>query len=279
LAFEKVDVVYVLWHLTLLIKKFGPLMKLTELLALNETTAAQHPQISRGVYGISAYSVDVDSAEDITPPSWLKEIGLLLKVNDAGEISEDVLDVAISYRLAKTKVMAEIPFDENNSIDEDYLMISLAINMQVGLSFLPPEDDTEESFLIYLDRMRKVCKAFFKRPNMDQTVMPVTNYIEYLFVNLLHPDRPFQVSDPYIISSYANVLREDRVDRLKEVIREETYSNFGGKDGFENMAKALMGKIYHETVAITSDAHKTLTEMRAAREIASQNSANDGKVE
>jgi hypothetical protein len=254
-------------------------MKLTELLTLNPETAAVHPDVSQGVYGLSAYSVDVDNADDITPPSWLKEIGILLKVDDNGEINEDVLDVAISYRLAKTKVMAEIPFDPEHAVDEDYLMMSLAVNMQIGLSFLPPETDTEDSFLMYQERIRRVCRAFFKRPNLDQMVMPVSNYLEYLFVHLLHPDRPFQIKDPYILAAYAGVMTSERVDRLKDVIREEAYANFGGKDGFENMAKTLMGKVYAETLSITESAKIRLDEQKLKTKELIQDPSTDTRTQ
>lgn len=237
-------------------------MKLTELLALTEETRQNHPEVSFGVHGISVYGVDVDNADDLTPPDWLKEVGIVLKIDDQGEIDENVLDVAISYRLSKVKVLIEIPFREE-SLDEDYLLASIATNMQVALSFLPPEDGSEESFQIYLEQIRRVCRAFFKRQNLDQMVMPVTNYLQYLFINLLRPNYDFKVKDPYVIAMYADILGEERTDILKEVIREEVYDVYGGKEGFEEVAAGLMLGIFDETEKIVTSSRDYL---RAERE-------------
>jgi hypothetical protein len=233
-------------------------MKLSELLTLTEDTAATHKDVAHGVFGLSAYSVDVDSTADLMPPGWLKEIGLVLKIDDQGQIDEDMLDVAISYRLAKVKVMVEVPYREDQ-VDEDHLMMALATNMQVVLSFLPPEDTGAASFNGYLEQTRRVCQAFFKRQNLDQMVMPVTNYLEYLFVNLMAPNRPFQVKDPYVLAAYADVLGSERTDALKVVIREEAYAHFGGQENFERVAKGLMRGVYDEAVVITANA-KTMLE-------------------
>jgi hypothetical protein len=257
-------------------------MKLSELLSLTPEQAESHTSVARGVFGLSVYSVDVDTADDLTPPTWLKEIGVVLKINDQGEVDENVLDVAISYRLAKIKVMIEVPFMKDGP-NEDYLIASIATNMQVALSFLPPEEDTEDAFQGYLEQTRRVCQAFFKRPNLDQMVMPITNYLEYLFVHLLVPDRPFQVKDPYVLGAYATVLGDEKVDRLKDVIREETYLHFGGEEGFEVAAKALMSGIYGEAVKITDQARERLEQNRAAQQQAgapvAANDASDEKGE
>ena len=228
-------------------------MKLSELLQLNQETASAHPLAAQGVFGLSFYGVEVDDASDLTPPEWLKEIGILLKVDEDGQLNEDVLDVAISYRLSKVKVLMEVPFEIAKQVNEEHLISSVATNMQVALSFLPPEEDSEEAFQAYVGVLRQTTKAFLGKPNVDQMVMPITNYLEYLFVNLLAPDRPFQVKDVYVKSAFVEQMTPERVDALKEEIRAEVYAHFGGKEGFENVGKGLMSSFYKETVAIAGN--------------------------
>lgn len=246
-------------------------MKLSELLTLTEETIKTHPEFSYGVHGISVYGIDVDSAEDLTPPEWLKEVGIVLKIDDQGEIDENVLDVAISYRLSKVKVLIEIPFREDQ-LDEDYLLASIATNMQVALSFLPPEDESEEQFQLYLAQIRRVCQAFFKRQNLDQTIMPLTNYLQYMFINIIRPNYEFKVKDPYVIAMYANILGEECTDILKDVIREEVYAAFGGQEEFEEVATGLLLSVFDETERIVSSSRDYL---RAEKE--KQNSASEGE--
>lgn len=236
-------------------------MKISELVLLTEESASKHQCISNGVFGLSVYGVTVDSNEDITPPTWLKEIGIILQINDQGEIDEDVLDIALSYRLAKINVMLEIPFTKEG-VNEEYLLAYVATNMSMSLSFLPPEDKSEESFQEYLEQTRRVCAAFFKKPNIDRMVMPITNYLEYLFVHIINPEKDFKVRDSYVISSYAEDLGEERVNILKDVIREETYKFYGGKEQFEAIAKEMMMGIYDEAVKITHTARENLIENR-----------------
>jgi hypothetical protein len=110
--------------------------------------------------------------------------------------------------------------------------------------------------------MKRVTKSFLKRQNIDQMIMPLTNYLEYLFVNILAPNKEFVVKDPYVLGAYATILGQEKTDRLKEAIKSEAYDFFGGQSGFESMAKSLMSGVFDEALKITDAAKINLQKNR-----------------
>ena len=241
-------------------------MKLTELLTLTAQTATSHKEVKKESFGLTTYRLDVDTETSLTPPEWLAEVGVLLKIDEEGQIDENVLDVAISYKMANIKVLMEVPY-QPEALDEDYLITSIATNMQIPLVFLPPKDaQSEVDFKNYLKQVRAVASVLLKKPNLDQMVMPVTNFMEYLFVELLGQGATFEVKDQYVTESFIQTMRPDRVDELKAAIREEIYTHFGSKEAFEGIAKKTMTAFYNEVETIAIEGKVKLETLKAVKE-------------
>ena len=199
---------------------------------------------------ISAYGVEVD-VESFTPPANLKEVSLLYK-SDGTDIDECLMDVIISYGIAGVDVILEIPAEEKD-IDAKY-MVSIAANAGFSLALLPPVTDDLENRTKYFDRLSEFAEVYLTKGNFGKFIAPVTNYLEYLFVELLiGPEAPFNVTDPYIQKRLSKLADDDFVTAFKDSLRKDFYSFFGGKDEFERFSRRMMLEIHDFTAECVTD--------------------------
>ncbi|MEO0392597.1 MAG: hypothetical protein AAF213_05030 [Pseudomonadota bacterium] len=187
------------------------------------------------------YGVEVD-VESFTPPAKLEEISLIYKA-DGADIDEALMDVIISYGLAGIEVILEIPA-EADDIDAKYL-VSVAANAGFSLSLLPPKEPSEEADTKYFARLTDFSGIYLTQNNFGKFIAPVTNYLEYLFVELLRgPEAPFEVNDPYIKERLVELTNEDFVTAFKDSLRQDFYNFFGGQEEFERFARRMMMRIH-----------------------------------
>jgi hypothetical protein len=212
------------------------------------------------------YGVEVD-VESFTPPANLKEISLIYKA-DAGDIDETLMDVIISYGLAGVDVILEIPAEQTD-IDPKYL-VSVAANAGFSLSLLPPEVSNEAADQAYFNRLRDFAAVYLTQGNFGKFIAPVTNYLEYLFVELLRGEElPFQINDPYIKNRLMQLSDQDFVDAFKSRLREDFYALFGSRAEFEKFARRMMVQIHD----FTGDCVKDLIAQQA-----NQNTTDGGQA-
>lgn len=196
-----------------------------------------------GVYS-RVYGVDVDE-ESFTPPEKLKEVGLVYKVDDSGDVDEVLLDVIISYGLSDVKVILEIPFEEPVK-DIPYIM-SVASNAGFSLSILPPVELNEENQKLYIERLSAFTDAFLNQKNFAKFVYPVSSYLEYMYIETFSDVSEFKPTDDYIVNRFVENTTEEFSDAFKAVIREKIFNHFGGEKAFRNFTKAVFAKIYEQT--------------------------------
>lgn len=227
-------------------------MKLSELLALEQT-----PVFVSGLV--------IDTSDEINPPKGLKEAGVLLQINDGGEVDENILDVIISYKIAGVSVFMEIPFalSQNEGFKKMGMpyLLTMASNIGVGIVFLPPQTDplmevADENWQHYLKLSEDLSEVYFTKENFDQMLLPVTSYLEYLYVEVIlgsEKMRAFQPKDEYIQEKF-NYIHPTLNHWFKDKLREKIYLIFEGRENFEENAKGLMEANYN---LITDGALKT----------------------
>ena len=200
--------------------------------------------------GDVAYGVEVDT-DSFTPPPGLKEISLIYKA-DGNDIDESLMDIIISYGIAGVEVILEIPA-ETPDIDAKYI-VSVAANAGFSLSLLPPVDNSQTANEAYFERLREFAEVYVAQNNFGKFIAPVTNYLEYLFVELLRgADAPFNVTDPYINNRLAKLSDEEFVTAFKDSLRKDFYTIFGGQAEFEAFAKSMMVQLHSLTEECVAD--------------------------
>lgn len=212
--------------------------KLSDLVAVDATEAPV------------AYGVEVD-VESFSPPPGLKAVSLIYKA-DGADIDEALMDVIISYGLAGVDVTLEVPA-EQSEIDAKYL-VSVAANAGFSLSLLPPAARSEQADQAYFDRLRDFTAVYLTQANFGRFIAPVTNFIEYLFIEMLRQDtREFQTSDAYIQERFMPLVDQPFIDAFKARLREDIYGFFDGQEGFERFARRMLNQIHHFTAECAKD--------------------------
>ncbi len=206
------------------------------------------------------FGIVIDT-DDLVVPYGLREAGIRAKIVD-GEIDFDTLDLAIEYRLRGLDVMLEIA--DGDVIEDMGNLVSVAASTKISLSFLPPEDNSDEAFERYCLRVEDATRAYLNQPNMQQFVLPVTSYLEYMYLELLNPERAktFQPDDEYMIRIFHQGMTVDRSDAMKARIRTIVHDHYDGEDGFREVALDLVGAICQtvdSSVAALAPAPETKT--------------------
>lgn len=208
------------------------------------------------------FSVTVDKP-CFDPPKGCREIGLLLKMNK-DDIDEDLLDVMIMFGIAGIGVMLEVPA-ESDCPPAEYLM-AVSTNVGFAISLLPPEEDTDEAWGGYIDRVTSFTRLFVTSKNFSNMVYPVSSYIEYLYLNALEAADGFKPKDPYIIAKFASKVSKDREDEMKAKIGEAVFGEFGSKEAFEEYAIAVAFAVRDETESTLRDMSRVYFENVAEQE-------------
>lgn len=215
----------------------------------------------------AVFDIEVD-VDDLVVPYGLREAGLLAKTEN-GELTENVLDTAINMILNGVEVLIEFPSDVD--CGEPVHLISTAAAIKASLSFLPPEDDSGEQFLAWSQKIERLTEAYLRQPNMTQFVLPVSSYIEYMFIEVLDPKaaKNFQSTDEYIIRRFHSAMSVARADSMKARVRRVVHAHFGGQKKFKEFAEEMFSSIYETVVDNVK---------QRASEIALANPSNEGST-
>lgn len=201
---------------------------------LSDILAAEAPEAV-------VFGVEVDE-ESFSPPPSLKEVSFIYREQD-GDIDEALMDVIISYGLAGVEIVLEIPGDAPG-IDAKYL-VSVAANAGFSLAIMPPENDTVEAREAYYTTLEAFARAYLAQPNYAKFLSPVTNYLEYLFIEVLRGDNvEFTTRDPFIQERFIARMSPEFVDAFKERLRLVIYEAFGDRGQFETFAWGMVKKIH-----------------------------------
>lgn len=214
-------------------------------MSINLSEVIENPAASDGFF--REVIVDVES---FVPPDALKSIGFLYQ-GHGGDLGELLLDVMIAYAISGIEVVLEVPAEEP-SVDIPYL-ISVATNVGFTLSLLPPVSDNEDDFRAYVSRVEACTDAYLSQPNVSRYVYPVSNYLEYLFIESWAPGTQVKPDDEYMAKAFLNRLPKEREDRLKQVMRDRIYYYYGGEIGFRAFSKGMLNSISREAIGIAKD--------------------------
>lgn len=217
-------------------------MKLSEL--MNEGQAAP----------LAVYGVVVDEPSFV-PPEGLQEIGLRLPLDSEGI---DEIDVAISYSMAGVKTILEVPADKKD-VDVAY-MVSTAANIGVSLAVLPPQE--EAGFEAWVDRICDFAVAYLKSGIYTKQLLPVTSYLEYMFVEVFADTKDYAPKDPYVIECFVKPLSVERSDAMKARLRAVIHEHFGGEERFKAFAHVMAERLHHR---IAEDVSKFVVEQESEK--------------
>jgi hypothetical protein len=194
----------------------------------------------------AVFDIEVDD-DDIIVPFGLREAGLLAQTEN-GELTENVLDTAINMVLNGVEVLIEFPSDVD--CGEPVHLVSTAAAIKASLSFLPPENATDEEFEAWCERIDRLTEAYLRQPNMTQFVLPVSSYLEYMFMNVLNPKaaKKFKPTDEYIIRRFHESMTVKRANSMKARVRKIVYAHFGGRNKFKAFANEMFSSIYETVV-------------------------------
>lgn len=216
------------------------------------------------------FGIIIDT-DDLDVPFGLREAGIRAKIAN-GDIDDDTLDLAIEYRLRKLDVLVEI--EDITAIADLTNLVSAAAAAKISLSFLPPKDTSNEAFERYCSCIEEATKAYLNQPNILQFVMPVSSYMEYMFLELLNPERAksFVPDNEYVLRIYHSQMTLERSDAMKARIRTLIHDHFGGEEGFKDFALDLVGAICESV-----DESVALIAPPAATQAAAKNKAKGRK--
>lgn len=186
-----------------------------------------------------AYGVKVD-VESFSAPKGLTEISFLY-ISDGDDISVNLLDTIISYSLTGVDVILDVPFEEVKSLDK---LLSLAINLTIDLSILPPTDQSEESITAYAVMLSDAAEIYFSNVNIVKMIYPLTSYIQYMMTETLTDVSEYKPDNKYIIDTFVNKMSVESSDVMKAVIRARIFNIHGGKDKFSAYVKAIAQGVY-----------------------------------
>lgn len=198
--------------------------------------------IATGAPAPSVYGIVVDT-DDVTPPEGLKEAGVLATI-DGGDISDAVLDAAISWSLAGIEVTVEVPAEAD--LQDAPRLLATCAAVGLSLSALPPSEDGEEAFEAWCARVEALAKAYVSQANMSKFVYPVTSYLGYMFIEACSPEAAsrFVPTDGYVKDAFHDRVGTEKADLMKARLRAAIVDAYGGEEGFLSFARALMGTIY-----------------------------------
>lgn len=206
--------------------------------------------------------VDKDSTDlkySSNPPSNIKLLGLVLILDSENSIDTDLIDVIINYKLTNLTVLLEVPA---HLISQNFVkakeLIQLSSNLDVGLSILPPghalvdSSTTEED---YVKIISDLTDFIIEKPNFDKSVVPISNFMEYLMVEKILGEnstivKNFKPNDPYIVDHFSSVLSSGASDSFKNVIREKLYDLYGSKENFDIVADTILQSIQNRSEEI-----------------------------
>lgn len=200
------------------------------------------------------FGVEVDenslSPDFSIPPSNLKEIGFVFKVDDEGMIDETLIDVVINYGLTNLPRLFEIPSQlvSQKRVEVKYI-IQLANSMGVSLSFLPPGHPLVGDLLTqeeYRDVLSSVLKEMLAKPNFDCFVYPISNFFEYLVLErIVGKDalREFKATNYYVKENFSNIMSVEDSNLFKEDIRKLLYEFYDNEEHFNFVCSTMIEAI------------------------------------
>lgn len=195
------------------------------------------------------FGIEVD-CECLAAPPGIDAIGFLYQPGTSG-LSEKLIDAIITFNLAGTVVILEIPHDAD--VDADYI-VRLASNAGFSISLIPPTN--EDGVDTWGNLCSKFVAAFMTTPNFTKHIYPVQGYFTYLLCEKLGQVDSLMPTDQYVIDRFTNVTPQEWSDRAKAQMRNQFSDLCGGEDGIYQLALSLVSAIGNEANRILIGDHR-----------------------
>ncbi|GEM_PF-4348066 len=193
-----------------------------------------------------------------TPPEGLQEIGVLARL-DGVDISYDVLDTLIYYRVAGLRVILEIPADLPVA-PETALMLGASAETEVSL--LPPRSDDDVAWQRYAETLRRYARVWLENTNLLTQIHPVSGYFHYLCGHELGYEPATLTTDDYIEARFAMPI--PRMESLKVQLEAAFMDHLGGRDGLRELVLAVGAATYEKLGSVVTEIEQRIAAQRAA---------------
>ncbi|MDU8351251.1 hypothetical protein RYA05_04980 [Pseudomonas syringae pv. actinidiae] len=182
--------------------------------------------------GHTAYGIVVDELILDKKPDFLVRLGFELESLDVTDLNNYALNVMISYLSTgefNREIIAEIPAH----LEVDARTLLMLSGCKISISLLPPRSDEDTDWIAYTEKLKKVFTSWLTDSNMHRAVYPIAGYYEYLVLEQLGyvPERI--TDDEYTLKRYVDEFDGDRMDEVKDRLKDHLISFFGSEAEFK----------------------------------------------
>lgn len=219
-------------------------MKLSELIALCRTNVDRS----------AAYGVEVDDGiQDFDPPQGISEIGLIARF-DGASFADDVLDVAISYKMSPAPMSVILEIAAEAEVAEIAQVVATVEAVNASASLLPPVSGGDEDFEAYLQRLEAATHAYCARTNFQQSLYPVTTFFQQSVLELLSRDAADEPSPPggYVFDTFHSKMSADRWRTAKRRVSSAIRACFTDDEGVDRFDEAMLAVCRRELEDVES---------------------------
>lgn len=201
------------------------------------------------------------------PPEGVKAIDFLLQQDGRGEIDDQLIDTIISFSLESLQAGIEIPVGAE-AVSPHYF-VSVAANTNFRLVLLAPDDMRDcAAWARHLERVHAFSLAYLAQANFATTLHPVTDLMRAVFVQIVtgQSDESFNAQDVARASGLKGPSQP--LFTLFANVRAAAREAFGGKEGLEDVAAMMMGRIRRETIDLCEAVQANRNRMQGTAAVA-----------
>lgn len=173
-------------------------------------------------------------------PYHFNEIGLLAEKEDTGELSYELLDVALAFITNGVDVILEVPYDFDMPAKD--ILLS-ALNCGMSVSILAPLSDNEADYTKYTETLCQFTELWLAQTNAVKMLYPSVGFLQYMINEVFDFKTPEISTDEYIINNFVKHISVEKMDEIKDDLRLSIYKSFGGKEEFESYAHTLASSL------------------------------------
>lgn len=221
-----------------------------------------------------------ENAYAMSPPANLKEVAFEYKAKpDNSAMDDSLADVIAAWGMSGINITVEMAADQklpvHSRVDNPYkYLMQIASNSSFVLSLLPPTKDADAvAMAAYVERIEHFTRAYLTTKNFVTAIYPVSNYMEYLFVEAWDQESSseFKPTDEYVKMAFADAVDKDLEDAIKNRMRAVAFDVVGGEEAFKVMANLMLDRLFKGTIESAEAMNETFVKKAAvAREATEQ---------
>lgn len=146
----------------------------------------------------------------------------------------DLVDVVIQYRQAGVHVFLQIPVSFPMSIKTAVLTSS---RLGVGLVLMCPSDQSDDQWDKWENLVLSYTEECIKHSSYGVELIPASSFLTYMCLEAVG-NAPENMYSDELIRGFVKDVPVDRMNRLKDRIRELVYTEHGGQESFERLVRS-----------------------------------------